>query len=87
MQVFAAKLGILKDHGTSTAAAVGSMVLFSSVAALLGAAGQGNYSAANAALDVWAHHKQAQGGVAVSMQWGAWATAGLHPGPKLPCRL
>ena len=53
-----------------------ALALFSSVASLLGAAGQANYAAANAALDVWSHAQQAMGGVSKSVQWGAWASSG-----------
>ncbi len=52
-------------------------LLFSSVAALLGSPGQANYSAANAALDASAQRAQLAGGTVSSMQWGAWAGAGM----------
>ena len=52
-------------------------VLFSSVAALLGGAGQSNYSAANSALDAHAPWRHANGRACVSVQWGAWAQVGM----------
>lgn len=52
-------------------------VLFSSVAALLGSPGQINYSAANAILDSISTYSQSMGSSIVSIQWGAWAGAGM----------
>ena len=52
-------------------------VLFSSVMALLGGAGQANYSAANMCLDALASYRRARSQVATSVQWGAWAEVGM----------
>jgi acyl carrier protein len=56
---------------------MGSSVMFSSVASLLGSPGQTNYSASNAVLDSLAQYQQASGLQWVSIQWGAWAEGGM----------
>ncbi|MBI1357393.1 MAG: SDR family NAD(P)-dependent oxidoreductase [Acidobacteria bacterium] len=52
-------------------------VLYSSIVALAGTKGQSAYAAANAYLDALAHARQAQGLPALSVNWGAWAEAGM----------
>ncbi|MGH3810749.1 MAG: type I polyketide synthase, partial [Pseudonocardiaceae bacterium] len=52
-------------------------VVFSSLAATLGNAGQSNYSAANACLDAMMERRRAHGLAGTSVAWGPWAGEGM----------
>jgi acyl carrier protein len=53
------------------------MVFFSSAAGVLGSPGQGSYAAGNTFLDSLAHYRTSRGLATLSVDWGAWAAAGM----------
>ncbi|CAJ1511101.1 type I polyketide synthase [[Mycobacterium] burgundiense] len=60
-------------HDTFNQHALDFFVLFGSAGSTIAAPGQGNYAAANAFLDAFAQHRQAQGLPALTIGWGPWS--------------
>ncbi|MGW4057241.1 SDR family NAD(P)-dependent oxidoreductase [Amycolatopsis sp. NPDC004747] len=72
--VFAPKVDAVQ-HLDELAGDLEAFVVFSSAAALMGSAGQGNYAAANAFLDGLMARRRAAGLPGVSLAWGLWEQA------------
>jgi len=77
-RVFAPKaIGAWNLHAALAKARLDHFVLFSSISALIGSPGQGNYAVANSFLDALAHHRRALGLPALSVKWGALGQVGV----------
>ena len=64
-------------HNMTQEIALDFFVCFSSSTALLGAAGQGNYAAANAFMDGLVQHRRDLGLPGLSINWGPWGEIGM----------
>jgi NADPH:quinone reductase-like Zn-dependent oxidoreductase/acyl carrier protein len=70
-------LGTWLLHEHSTSHPLDFFVMLSSISSLVGNVGQGNYAAANAFLDHFAHYRRALGLPAVTVNWGALGDVGV----------
>ena len=68
--------GALNLHHATASQPLDWFCSFSSAAALVGSPGQGAYAAANSWLDAFMQWRRAQGLVASTIAWGAWAEIG-----------
>ncbi|MBE1468566.1 type I polyketide synthase [Kibdelosporangium phytohabitans] len=68
--------GLLNLHHAAEDVPLDWLVVFSSLSAMLGNAGQANYAAAGSWVDAFARWRHDQGLPTLSVNWGAWGEAG-----------
>jgi acyl transferase domain-containing protein/acyl carrier protein len=68
--------GLVNLHEAARDQTLDWLVVFSSMSAMLGNAGQVNYAAAGAWVDAFARWRHGQGLPTLSVDWGAWGEAG-----------
>ena len=88
-QVFPPKIqGVINIDEATKEEALDFMVLFSSVAGILGNIGQADYASANAWLDNYAHYRNEQKnkgqrqGTTLSINWPLWKDGGMQVGKE-----
>jgi acyl transferase domain-containing protein/acyl-CoA synthetase (AMP-forming)/AMP-acid ligase II/pimeloyl-ACP methyl ester carboxylesterase len=70
-------LGAWHLHNLNQGRDLDYFILFSSIASLIGSAGQSNYAAANSFLDALSIYRQSLNLSCLTINWGAWANAGM----------
>lgn len=74
-------------HALTRSERLDFFVMYSSIASVIGSAGQANHAAANAFMDALAQHRRAQGLPALSISWGAWKDVGAAADRKMDDRV
>ncbi len=74
--------GALHLHALTVDRPLGFFVLYSSIASLIGAAGQADYAAACAFLDALAAFRRGRGLAGTTINWGPWAGGGMAADEK-----
>ena len=72
--------GLINLHRLTLGRKLDFFICYASAASLIGSPGQGNYAAANSAMDALMHHRRYMGLPGMSIDWGPWEDAGMAAG-------